>query len=180
MQKGENDRMKTYDLEAVEYIAKLADGGLRDSLSLLDKCLAYSTELTLENVVKTLGTVNYSDMFALTGCFISGSSHGDKDIINIIEDIHNAGKDIKQFVKQYGHFLLDVQKYAIGCDWKYINIPRLDTYENWLSACNDDMFAILHKLMKVVIRLNSDIKYSNTPKLDLEAVLILFYNEVTK
>ena len=37
--------------EAIEYIAKIADGGMRDAISLMDKCLSFSNELTLENVV---------------------------------------------------------------------------------------------------------------------------------
>lgn len=163
-------------IDALEYIAKIADGGMRDAITLLDKCIAYSHEVTLENVVKTLGTVNYSEMFALTDCFIVGSDR-DKEIISMIEDIHNAGKDIKQFVKQYGHFLLDIQKYAIGCDWKYINIPKLDSYEKWLSNLEDKEFTILQRLLKVVIQLNTDIKYSATAKLDVQACFLLFYGE---
>ena len=41
----------THLVEAVEYIAKIADGGMRDAITLLDKCLAFSKDLTLENVL---------------------------------------------------------------------------------------------------------------------------------
>ena len=41
-----NEIKGTYDLQAVEYIARISEGGLRDALSLLDKCLAYSPDLT--------------------------------------------------------------------------------------------------------------------------------------
>ena len=47
-----------YEIEALEYIAKLADGGCRDAITMLDKCLAYSKDLTLDNVVKALGTTD--------------------------------------------------------------------------------------------------------------------------
>ena len=163
---------------ALEYIAKIADGGMRDAITLLDKCLAYSTELTLENVVKALGTVDYSIMFKLTDAFFM--KDGQKAICEIIEDIHGSGRDVKQFIKQYTHFLLDIQKYSIGCDWRYINIPRLNTYEEWLESLSDSQLATLKNLLETVIKLNSDIKYSATAKLDSEAVLMLFQAEVNQ
>jgi len=48
-----------YDSDALEYIAKIADGGMRDAITLMDKALSYSLDLTLENVVKALGVTNY-------------------------------------------------------------------------------------------------------------------------
>ena len=59
-----------YEIEALEYIAKLADGGCRDAITMLDKCLAYPKDLTLENVVKALGTTDYDTMFKLTDYLI--------------------------------------------------------------------------------------------------------------
>lgn len=161
----------TWEDEALEYIAKIADGGMRDAITLMDKCLAYSPELTLENVVKALGTVDYTTMMELTKACASN----EKKILEIIEEVHAAGKDIKQFIKQYGHFLLDIQKYSIGCDWKYINIPRLNTYEDWLEQTTSEEFDVYQRLMEVIIRLNSEIKYSATAKLDVEAALFIFY-----
>ena len=49
-------------LNAVEYISKLADGGMRDAITLMDKCLSYSSELTVENIVKALGVADYDTM----------------------------------------------------------------------------------------------------------------------
>jgi DNA polymerase-3 subunit gamma/tau len=157
-------------LEALEYIAKIADGGMRDAITLLDKCLAYSSELTLENVVDALGTVDYQTMIDLTDSIID---ENESEMIKIIENIHSAGKDIKQFIKQYVHFLLDVKKYQIGCNWNYINIPKLGAYESWLKKHESQDFELL---FKTIIQLNSDIKYSATAKLDVEATLLLnFY-----
>jgi DNA polymerase-3 subunit gamma/tau len=153
---------------ALEYIAKLADGGMRDAITLLDKVLAYTKDIELDAVVKALGTVDYDVMFELTDSLIHFSQ---KDMIQIIEDIHNDGRDLKQFVKQYTHFLLDIQKYAIGCDWKYINIPKLADYEKWLKTCDD--FDACHNILDCCLKLNSDIKYSSSPKLDIETAFIL-------
>lgn len=168
----ENEREEddAHDIDALEYIAKIADGGLRDAITLLDKCLGYSNDITLENVVKALGTVDYSVMFDLLNNIIENDMEG---AISTIEDVYASGKDIKQFVKLYDHFLLDISKYLIGCDWRYINIPKLEEYENQLAHYGDYYNDILD-LLDVFVKLDASIKYSATPKQDIEAELILF------
>lgn len=161
------------DTDALEYLAKLADGGMRDSITLLDKCLAYSKDITLENVIAALGTVDYDVMFELTDSLQYENTK--KAMIAIVEEIHASGKDLKTFLKQYTHFLLDIQKYAIGCDWKYINIPKLDTYVEWLKKCGTEDFDAYSRVLDCCLKLNSEIKYSSSPKLDIEAAFILQY-----
>lgn len=160
--------------DALEYIAKIADGGMRDAITLLDKCLAFSTELTIENVVKALGTVDYQTMLDLTNAIIN---HEEKDVIATIESIHSSGKDVKRFIKQYIHFLLDVEKYKIGCEWKYLNLPRLKQYETWLNKLEDADYDVVDSLLDSMMELNSQIKYSDTAKLDVEARLMIFVAE---
>ena len=163
-----------YDAEALEYIAKLADGGMRDAITLMDKCLSFSGELTLENVVKALGTVDYDVMINLTDTVLE---FNETKVVSIIEDIHASGKDVKRFLKQYIHFLLDVTKYDIGCDWKYINIPRLENYEKWLTKLCGIDFGMIRSLLDKLMKLNAQIKYSDTAKLDLQAALLVFMGE---
>ena len=159
------------DENAIEYISKLSEGGMRDSITLLDKALAYSKELTLKNVVKALGTVDYDVMIKLTDAIIQGDKKG---IVDIIETIHSDGKDLKQFVKSYLQFLIDVQKYVIGCDWNYINLPKLPEYEKWLSQLKDQDIDICLQLLQVLMKLNTEIKYSSAVKYDIEACLLVF------
>lgn len=162
--------------DALEYIAKIADGGMRDAITLLDKCLAYTLELTLESVVKILGTVNYMTMMELFDAIFAYDN--DRHIIDIVERIHSDGKDVKQFIRQFAHFILDVQKYAIGCDWKYISVPKLSEYEQWFEDVTHRIPEQMSlKLLDTVLKLSSDIKYSATAKLDIEARLLLFAEE---
>ena len=158
----------TVEDESLEYIAKLADGGMRDAITLLDKCLSYSTDLTLENVVNALGLVDYDVMRKLTDAVMFNRQ---SEIISIIENIHASGKDLKQFVKSYMSFILDVTKYGIGCDWKYIQIPNTQEISDWLDNVVD--YTVCFDLMDTLVKLNSDIKYSSTPKSDIVATLLL-------
>ena len=155
------------DIKSIEYLAKLADGGMRDAITLMDKCLSYSSELTLENVVKALNTVDYATMFKLTDAIAISNK---LQVVELIEDLYNSGKDLKQFVKQYVQFLLDVEKYYIGCDWKYISLPKLDDYEMWLKG-NDEPQKVI-EILDTVVTLDANIKYSSIPKYDIEVALL--------
>lgn len=182
-QQGIVDRLKTIcDLEfenksyqwhddSFEYIAKLADGGMRDAISFMDKCLAYNSELTLENVVEALGTIDYDTMIELTDNILSN------DIISVltsVETIFSQGKDLKQFIKQYMQFILDILKKSLGCDWKYLSIPKLKDYEEWMINISEDDYGYIEELLSCLVSLNSEIKYSSVPKTDIEAELLLF------
>ena len=157
-------------IEAVEYIAKIADGGMRDAITLMDKCLAYSQDLTLENVVKALGTTDYDTMFQLTDYLIYDKTN---EAVKIIENIYADGKDLKTFVRQYVQFLLDLSKYGIGCEWCYLQIPRLMEYEDWLKECDEYTFGTIEEWLSVFVNLNADIKWSQSVKYDIEASIVL-------
>ena len=161
-------------LPSLEYIAKIADGGMRDAITLMDKCLAYSKDLTLENVVKALGTTDYDTMFHLTDCLLQlCGEEADKEAIQIIEDIYSSGKELKTFVRQYVQFLLDLSKFDIGCDWKYLTLPKLKEYEMWLNDCGDREFNAINKWLSVFVNLNADIKWSQSVKYDIEAAILV-------
>ena len=156
--------------DAIEYIAKIADGGMRDAITLMDKCLAYSKDLTLENVVKALGTTDYDTMFKLTDYLIDNKV---KLALALIEDIYNNGKELKTFVRQYIQFLLDLSKWGIGCDWKYLTLPKLTDYEQWLKDCGDREFIEISKWLSIFVNLNADIKWSQSVKYDIEAIIMI-------
>ena len=166
------DTSYTYHMDALDYIAKIADGGMRDAITLMDKCLAYSSDLTMENVLKALGTVDYETMIKLTRAITVANDAA--KVIQIIEDVHRSGKDLKQFIKSYMNFLLDLNKYSFLKSFEYLEIPR--TYENDIANLSGD--GERNKdLLATVIKLNADIKWDTAPKSFIEAVLIMEVNK---
>lgn len=172
---NERDEDDAHDIDAIEYIAKLSEGGCRDAITMLDKCLAFSRDLTLENVVKALGTTDYDTMFKLTDYLIDNKV---KLALALIEDIYNSGKDLKTFVRQYIQFLLDLSKWRIGCDWKYLTLPKLTDYEQWLKDCGDREFEAITAWLSVFVNLNADIKWSQSVKYDIEAAIVIHSEDI--
>lgn len=159
------------ELEALEYISKLSSGGMRDAITLLDKVLSYSTNLTLENVIKALGTVNYDVMMQLTEAIYYYDA---EKSIKILYDLYNEGKDLKQFVKDYLLFLIDIVMYGRGCDFKYLTIPKIYAYEKFLDELGADEYQMIDNVLADWVKLNSEIKYSLTPKADIEVILLKY------
>lgn len=158
----------TFDETAIKYIAKLADGGMRDSITTLDKCISYSKNLTLENVTKALGTVNYDTMFDLTNAVYNYETN---KVIEMIETVYMSGVNIKQFVKDYSLFVLDLCKYGLTRTFDYIQIP--DIYKSSLDVYDNNAYAFFNQLLGEMIKLNTTIKWETSPKPVIESTFIL-------
>lgn len=155
-----------YEGKALEYIAKVCNGGMRDAITLLDKCLSLSHDLTLENVLKTIGSEDYSTFIT----FLSALEGKVKaSAVRIIENVYNAGKDVKQFMKDFAKFILEVEKYAIYKNFDYISLPN--TLENELEQLIDDS---LFDVMDFVVSLNSQIKWENDAKTLVELSILIY------
>lgn len=161
----ENAVSPNWETESVEYIAKLADGGMRDAITMMDKCLAYSDELTVENVVKVLGTVDYKLMEDLTVAITKGNG---RIVVETIEEVHAEGKDLHQFMKSYLQFVLDVYKYTLTKSFDYITIPQ--TEEAWLKKVASEGFVDF--ILAPLVRLIDAIKYDASPKTVIEVRLL--------
>ena len=165
--KKENDVSNIhYDIDAMEYIAKVSSGGMRDAITLLDKCLSLSHEVTLENVLKTIGSEDYSTFIL----FLTALQNKEKETaITTIENVYNAGKDVKQFLKDFAKFVLEVEKYALYKNFDYISLPN--TLENELEQLIEDS---LFNVMDFVVSLNNQIKWDNDPKTLIELSILIY------
>ena len=158
-----------FEIEALEYIAKLADGGMRDSITMLDKCVSYAESVSVDNVVKALGVADYETMFAVCDSFVYADT---EKLINRIEKVYNSGADLKQFVKQLLSFCLDISKYKFTKSFEFINLPETEENKSILSEFTDYDFEGYSKMLKILVKLNADIKWETNPKTLVEAVLL--------
>ena len=86
--------------KALRYVAKAADGSMRDALSLLDQCAAFhfGEKLTYENVLEVLGAVDNRVFSRLFRAVSAGDTGG---CIYTIEDMIIQGRDLTQLVNDF-------------------------------------------------------------------------------
>lgn len=159
--------MITYTEDALQYLSRLSEGGMRDAITLLDKCLAYSKDLTVENVIHALGVVDYEIFFDLSDAILVKDS---SEVIKTIETVYSDGKDLKQFIKDYMSFLLDVNKYDILHNFDYLQLPQ--TYAQSLEQRKQSWFDTCRNLLPVIVKLNADLKWETQSKVAIEARLL--------
>ena len=162
----ESDIPISWSTDAVEYISKVSSGGMRDAITLMDKCLSLSNNLSLKYVLQAIGGEDYTTFIT----FLSALEEKEKETsIKVIEDVYNAGKDVKQFMKDFAKFVLDVEKYALYKNFDYISLPN--TLENELEQLIDDS---LFDIMDFVVSLNNQIKWENDAKTLIELSILIY------
>jgi DNA polymerase-3 subunit gamma/tau len=168
-----SEDVEFYEREALDYIAKLADGGMRDAITLMDKCISYNRDLTIKNVVDALGITDYDTMFFLTDSIITNEVVA---VLKTIEEVHRSGKDLKQFIKTYTNFVLDLCKYGCLRTFEFIEIPSIHKFR--LDRYNDHAYEDFTRLLNTLVKLNADIKWETSPKSVIQAVLVLRTKEI--
>ena len=143
----------TYDDEALDYIARLSNGGMRDSLTNLDRCLAYSKEITLLNVTKALDLPDYDSYFSLLNYLVK---HDNENITKVIHEVYNSGTNFIKWFEGFYSFLCNIIKYIYLKDINATMIPG--QYSQKLSNYTAAHAVICLKLSNIVLQLIKDLK----------------------
>ncbi len=170
---GGCDGAYDWNAEALEYIAKVSNGGMRDAITLMDKCLSLSPELTLDNVLETIGAEDYTTFFNFLDKL---SCHIPEQSLGIIESIYNSGKDLKQFMKDFAKFILEVEKYAVCGNFDYITLPVTEEIKQQLfdlTETDEDRNAIFN-VMEFIVALNSQLKWESDSRTLIELSILIY------
>ena len=142
----------TYTEDAINYIAKLAQGGMRDSITLLEKALAYSKDITSESLTKSLGLPNYDDYFALLSAY---AKHDNTNISKIINNIYDSGVNFVKWFQGFHAFVINIVKYIFLQDIECTMIPS--QYSDKISRYNVKHSIICLKLANKLVKLNHEL-----------------------
>ena len=86
--------------KAIRYIAKAADGSMRDALSLLDQCIAFylGQKLTYDNVLEVLGAVDTDVFSRLLRKIIQRDVAA---VLNTVEELVMQGRELSQLAADF-------------------------------------------------------------------------------
>lgn len=130
---------KKYDKESLERIASLSNGSLRDSLTLLDKCLSYSDEILIDNINKVLGVTSEEILFELTKNIINKDYNNALYTLNKLQELSANGTLI---FDDWIEFLINgakIQKTKTNKDSKYFN---------YFDNLDKDLMVLIDKILK--------------------------------
>lgn len=163
-----------YD-KACDFISKISGGSMREALTNLEKCVDYSSDLSLENVKTVLGDLSYETMFRLTW---SLTQKKEDQLFSIIESLDKSGQDLKAFITTYTEFILDLNKYIIFKDISLTNIPEyLASEENPVAQFTiniEDNLNYFNKLVETLLEIKLNTKYDTSCKNTIIIYLLKF------
>lgn len=166
------ENLINYD-EACEYIAKICDGGMRDSIATLEKCAGYSTDLSIGNVLEALGNYSYESFFKIINSMIDGN---EGDVIQNIEAYYNNGNDLKLFVDKFFSFILDIDKYILFKNMELTTLPSSMEDEVKKCVAFDNPGNYYNYILDKLLSLKQDIKNDTT----LKNTIIVVFLQMTR
>lgn len=157
--------------EALNYIARQADGALRDGLSLLEQCISFyfGQTLTYEKALKVLGAVDHTVYHQLMQALVDNRVEG---VIQVVAEMVEQGKDLTQFVNEFVWYLrnLLVVKTAddVGqlVDMSAENLNELKQYAEVVDT------SVIFRFIRILSELANEMKYGNNKRVMLEVALI--------
>lgn len=157
--------------KALRYIAKTADGSMRDALSLLDQCIAFhfGKELTYDKVLDVLGAVDtavFGKLFELvcaqdvTGC------------IELLEEMVIQGRELSQFVTDFAWYLRNLLLVQNSDDIEdVIDVSSENLIRLKEEAKMSDMDTIM-RYIRIFSELSGRLRYASQKRILIEIALI--------
>lgn len=157
--------------KALRFVAKMADGSLRDGLSLLDQCIAFhlGQELTYDKVLDVLGAVD-------TGVFsklLRGILKQDVlACVDLLEEILMQGRELTQFVTDFTWYLRNLMLAKASDDVEdVIDISSENLAKLKEEASLVEMDQVI-RYIRVFSELSGQIRYATQKRVLIEIALI--------
>ena len=156
---------------ALRYIAKVADGSMRDALSLLDQCIAFhlGKELTYDMTLDVLGAVDTEVFSRLLRFVMERNVLG---CIELLEEIVMQGRELVQFVTDFTWYLRNLMLVQTAdnledvIDMSTDNLSNLKEEASMLSM--DQIIRYIH----IFSELSGQIRYAAQKRILVEIALI--------
>lgn len=94
-----------YEEEALHVISKLADGGMRDALSILEQCLAFDNQLTVDNINKVYGLLSVEQKIHFIKLLLTKNIKG---ILESLDQMLSGSIDIRRLTNDLIDILKDI------------------------------------------------------------------------
>ena len=159
------------DDRALRYVARAADGSMRDALSLLDQCVAFhfGEKLTYDNVLEVLGAVDNRVFSKLFQAVLASDT---KACIREIEEMIIQGRDLSQLVNDFVWFMRNL---LIA---KTTDEPgdMLDMSEENLAVLKEEAAGVdtetLMRYIRIFSELSGQLRYASQKRILVEIAFI--------
>lgn len=157
--------------KALRYVARAADGAMRDALSLLDRCIAFypGELLTYDNVLEVLGTVDTEVFGKLLRAIRTGDVAG---AMRVLDDTVMRGRDLAQFVIDFTWYLRNLLlAKSVENPEEFLDITS-DQMPAFLAEAEATQAETLVRYINICSDLTNRIRYAGAKRVMIEVELI--------
>lgn len=162
------------DEQALHIIARAAEGGMRDALSLLDQAISFSSEtVSVEDALTVTGSVSQAFLSRLAKAIY------DKEVavaLEVLEELLAMGKDPARFIEDMIYYFRDMLLFqtapALAESFERVLIdPQFKELAEVISS--ESIYSIIESFNQT----QQDMKWTNHPRIFLEVALVKLCNE---
>jgi len=152
-----------YDIEALNHIAELADGGMRDALSILERCITSGEgSITEQKIEEIIGTVPKK---LIQDIVVNVLEYNITRVEEIVNTILSSGKDLRNISASITEEFLKVLIAISSGD-------NVDVPDSIKEVCGKVSVTRIHEIIKHMSKLDEDLRQSNNVGMLFKAKLL--------
>ncbi|MED4207549.1 DNA polymerase III subunit gamma/tau [Neobacillus mesonae] len=157
------------DERALQMIARAAEGGMRDALSLLDQAISYSQErVTLEDALTVTGAVSQGFLNKMARAI------KEKDVVSGLESLDELlfhGKDPARFIEDLILFYRDMLLYKAAPKLEE-SLERVMLDDDFRQMAEEVPIEEIYQLIDLLNKTQQDMRWTNHPRIFLEVAIV--------
>lgn len=151
-----------YEAEGLKLIANIANGSMRDALSMLEKCLSYG-ELTYRNISDVLGVVDINTVVDIVKSIIT---HQPIKALDRVYELYNKGKDFLQLTNDLIRIFRNIMVLQTTREPSLFDMDI--SILNGVSCSETDCYNAINELSKLL----ANLKYADNQKVLMDVCLL--------
>ncbi len=151
-----------YEAEGLKLIAEIANGSMRDALSMLEKCLSYG-ELTYRNISDVLGVVDINTVVDIVKSIIT---HQPIKALDRVYELYNKGKDFLQLTNDLIRIFRNIMVLQTTREPSLFDMDI--SILNGVSCSETDCYNSINELSKLM----TNLKHSDNQKILMDVCLL--------
>ena len=157
------------DERALQMIARAAEGGMRDALSLLDQAISYSQDqVTIEDALTVTGSVSQGFLNKLAHAF---QEKNVAEGLGALEDLLFHGKDPTRFIEDLILFYRDMLLYKTAPNLEE-SLERVMLDDDFRTMAETISTDYIYELIEFLNKTQQEMRWTNHPRIFLEVAIV--------
>jgi DNA polymerase-3 subunit gamma/tau len=155
--------------QALHVIAKAAEGGMRDALSLLDQAISFSQgRVTVEDALTVTGSVSQGFLGKLAKSILSQDAAGGLDAL---EHLLANGKDPSRFIEDFIFYFRDLLLYKAAPSLEEA-MEKAMADEDFQQIANEIQTDTIYEIIDILNKTQQEMRWTNHPRIFLEVAIV--------